>query len=736
MARMKIGLLSISTFLLSTGLSAQPTPGANIPPGHSLHGEAFDDGPREQAWKMPGMGEISFQITTSNPEAQAFFNQGVAQLHTFYYFEAERSFRQTALLDPDCPMAYWGMAMANQNNGKRADGFLVNARAKIRTATDHERKYIEALEAYRNEAKSDADRRTDYLRGLEGIVLAYPDDIEAKAFLAWTIIGNSWGGDKISSHVAVNVLLEEVLRVSPHHPGAHHYRIHLWDGHDPAQALLSAQAYAKAAPGIAHAWHMPGHIYNGVSEWRNAVYQQAGSACVDHKHMYDHRILPFQIHNYAHNEHYLIANLSHLGGAHDAIDLAKNLVESPRDPGNDGAQGLGRASLMRIYLRYEHWDDLLTDPHLEWGDSPDQKGWRAYSRGLAYLGKHDVEQTLQELTALEKLADEAAKKPGHEADVLETMRCELKGRQRVREGKLLEGFELLAKGQKLQVEKLKGDLGGYPRPFMESIGLAHLEAQNWGLAEDCFRAVLEDRKHTLVSLAGLVEALHRRGKVKEESDAYATFLEAWKDADQDLPYAKRLADLGVAVVKEEGASSKQAFVSAAELLRLEKLSFPPLPEGPRLWIPSPAPGFELEDSKGVKVKLESLRGKYVLVAFYLGSSCGPCVDQLVAIGKEKDALEKLNVQVLGISDDTAEKTKELLAGPKGPSIYFPLLIDPGRKAAKDFGAHDTFEDLGLHGLYLVDRQGGIRWFRIGAQPFTDIAFVKSEVERLERLGVK
>src|SRR5438128_822432 len=92
--------------------------------GHSIHGEAFDDGPRQKAYLMQGMGRIQFAVTTARPEAQAFVNQGVGQLHSFYYFEAERSFRQAAAIDPDCAMAYWGLAMANVNNAKRAKGFL------------------------------------------------------------------------------------------------------------------------------------------------------------------------------------------------------------------------------------------------------------------------------------------------------------------------------------------------------------------------------------------------------------------------------------------------------------------------------------------------------------------------------------------------------------------------------------------------------------------------------------
>src|SRR5690606_25764383 len=91
--------------------------------GHSAHGEAFNEGPRQRAYLMGGTGKVSFPVTAASKEAQAFIEQGVGQLHGFWYLEAERSFRQAAALEPECAIAYWGMAMANVNNEKRAKEF-------------------------------------------------------------------------------------------------------------------------------------------------------------------------------------------------------------------------------------------------------------------------------------------------------------------------------------------------------------------------------------------------------------------------------------------------------------------------------------------------------------------------------------------------------------------------------------------------------------------------------------
>ena len=84
-----------------------------------------------------------------------------------------------------------------------------------------------------------------------------------------------------------------VLKVEPMHPGAHHYRIHLWDGSKPERALPSAALFGKSAAGIAHAWHMPGHTYTGLKRYADAAYQQEASARVDHADMALHRIMPF-----------------------------------------------------------------------------------------------------------------------------------------------------------------------------------------------------------------------------------------------------------------------------------------------------------------------------------------------------------------------------------------------------------------------------------------------------------
>ncbi|MEX0793851.1 MAG: hypothetical protein WD045_11995, partial [Pirellulaceae bacterium] len=135
----------------SAGSTEQEQPPAEQPeaadeeewhPGHSLHGESFNTGPRQQAYLMGGTGAVDFPVGSEVPQVQAFFNQGIGQLHGFWFLEAERSFRQAAALDPECAIAYWGMAMANEGNPERAKEFITKAHDLRSHANKYEQKWI------------------------------------------------------------------------------------------------------------------------------------------------------------------------------------------------------------------------------------------------------------------------------------------------------------------------------------------------------------------------------------------------------------------------------------------------------------------------------------------------------------------------------------------------------------------------------------------------------------------
>ena len=170
------------------------------------------------------------------------------------------------------------------------------------------------------------------MRTLEQIVQDYPDELEAKAFLARADLAEQQQG------LAESTAIRRSTRCSPKcsppsrmHP-AHHYRIHLWDKEKPLRAIESAARVRRSGPVNRAMWHMPGHIYSGLHRYGEAAWQQEASARVDHAHMIRDRILPDQIHNYAHNNEWLIRDWVHVGRVHEAVALAKNMIELPRHP--------------------------------------------------------------------------------------------------------------------------------------------------------------------------------------------------------------------------------------------------------------------------------------------------------------------------------------------------------------------------------------------------------------------
>ena len=176
-------LLRLLPLLFLPPLAARETTAKSGTPaaGHSYHGEVFNEGPRQAAVLIPGTGAVHLEVTTKSGEARRFFAQGVGQLHGYWFFEAERSFRQAAKLDPDAAMFYWGMAMANFKNDNRGKKFIDEAVKRREKVSDREKLWIDGLAAYFKDPKADAKKRLrDYVRSLEKILEKHPGEVEAR----------------------------------------------------------------------------------------------------------------------------------------------------------------------------------------------------------------------------------------------------------------------------------------------------------------------------------------------------------------------------------------------------------------------------------------------------------------------------------------------------------------------------------------------------------------------------
>jgi peroxiredoxin len=719
-----IRALRLVAALLALGAGALARDGDDekeVLPGHSAHGEAFNEGPRRKAFLMPGMGKIAFEITTRSPEAQAFFLQGVGQLHGFYYFEAERSFRTVAFLDPDCAMAYWGMAMANINTEKRAKEFLAKAVKLQEKAGARERMWIQSLSDYYAVPPAEKEKRArTYVRALEALVREYPADLEAKAFLVWCLWYHKDKGLPIGSAQAVDSIIQEVLRAEPLHNGIHHYRIHLWDDEKAAVALPSAELFGPSSPGIAHAWHMPGHIYSKLHRYADAARQQEAAARTDHAHMIADATLPYQIHNFAHNNQWCITDEGYVGRVREAIELAENMIQIPRHPKlnrNDQADGcfrLGRARLLETLLAWELWDELLwrADTSLAPIDQPDDTILRLRVTGAAGFnaGKLDLARKalaeLEGMIAKESVPDESDPKKKDEA-------------QKTRDGKLkpvrnaieeLRGWEYLSQGDSAAALDHFRKSEDFRK---DAFALVQNRAGRPEEALKTAKAAKEAAPGQLHPLAVYLEILLSQGKADPAAQAELDRLAVY--ASPGLPILERLRPLLPHAPRQERWPDQAAL-------------------GPLGWGPSPAPAFALPDANGGSFNLHAAADNPIILLFYLGSKCKHCVEQLGKFSDMSEDFRKANLTIVAVSTETPEQIKKACTEDPKKSFPFLLLSDPSTEVFKKFHCWDDFENVPLHGTFLVDAKDRdrlrIRWQDISYDPFMDPKFLLQESARL------
>jgi len=735
-------------------------PGKTPAAGHSLHGEAFDEGPRQSARLLLGTGKVSLKISSAHPKSQTFFNQGVGQLHGFWYFEAERSFRQVAFFDTNCAMAYWGMAMANVNNRKRAAGFIKRAQDFKTNASPREILWIDAYHPYFTGKDSETERRKQLVKALENIVQAHPGELEAKTFLAFLIWENENKDISITSRESVDALIREVLAVEPLHP-IHHARIHLWNDKKDERALVSAARCGQSAPGIAHMWHMPGHTYSALKRYDDAAWQQEAAARTDHAYMEAARILPDQIHNFAHNNQWLCTDLLYCGRVREELALAKNMVELPRHPKyntlnrkedntaydkNNGSSMLGRNRLFDAFLEFELWPEMLelADTfYLEPTELPEEQAHRFYALGLAWFASGDTnkaagvidsmdgcwKQLKQERFEAAEKAEEKAKKD--KADTAEAMTKAMKGfdsrLERVEKYRSeLNIWGSIAEGKTAQARELLEEASGLPK---------EQRARLWerlGDNTNCVKLAKELANSGTNQAPALALAAHlcwQAGETNAATNAFSQLRAISSGFELNTPILARLAPIAEHLgLNEDWRLPPPKRSDTGKRPTLDSL-------GPFRWRPYSAPGWKLPDGRNNQRSLADYKGRPVLVVFYLGSGCPHCLEQLNLLSPAASEFEREGISLIAISTESVEGLHKTLqnAKPEG-GFPFPIVSDKSLRAFKAYRAYDDFEQMPLHGTFLVDGDGKVRWQDISYEPFTDIKFLVAESRRLLALA--
>lgn len=707
-------------------------------PGHSRHGTAFDSGLRQRPWKMEGIGHTHFPITTKVPEVQEWFDQGNTLLHSFWFEEAERSFRWCLKLDPDCAMAYWGLARCGLNwfargpldtpELKRYLDFLTEASRRKDKCSPREQLYIEAWEAsFTGEAFTldGKDRANILAQRLQQLVLKYPEDIEAKVLFALFSIAPSHA-------LSTELVIQQVLAKEPDHPGAHHYRIHNWDGVAPEQGLPSCLRYGLVAPNIGHADHMPGHNYTKMGLWHEAARSMDSATRVELRYMNQQLALPFETWNYAHNRNYLCWIQEQLGLADAALQGARDLLAAPRDPEANkdntyGAFDQGMTALVRVLLKFERWDEVLTPSNavaIPWRDTPDDQERRAFAETLAHIGKRDLATArarLQDLkTGIRQRKERAKETEAAWAVGLKTA----EGMLLAAEGNLLDATRLLTDAAAL--EKKERDAGDYandppenPWPINRVLGDVYLNRGEQRLAVEAYERALGQEPYDAFTLSGLARARFALGERTKAEDAYGRLLHVWSGADPNLRWMTSVATLGLK------AAPVAPTLAPERPYRLDALAH----LGPLNWEPYAAPELDCLDVNRQPVRLKDYLGTNVLLIFYLNDECVHCMEQLQAINKRAEDWSSENTVVLGVSSVSPEKNK---VSPKLGKLPMRLLSDRDHENARRFASYDDFEELELHSTILIDTKGRVHWKRTGGKPFADVEFLLQSVKRMNQ----
>ncbi len=522
---------------------------------------------------VPGLGTLSFPVTTNVPAARVAFARGALLLHLFEYPDAAHAFRAAEQLDPSFAMAYWGEAMTHTHPvwneqdvpaGRAALGKLAPT-AAARAAQAHtarERAYLAAVELLYGTGPK-AHRDTLYSSGMGRLVHAYPADDEARLFYALSLLGLSQGVRNVATYLQAAAIAESVFHRTPSHPGAAHYLIHAVDDPDHATlGLAPARALARSAYAVDHAQHMTSHIFVALGMWDEVVAANETATHVVDTLLGRRQRSPMYCRHYNVWLDYGYLEQGRIGDATRLLEHCRDRARA-RAPGSRD-QELDISSFVTMWSHYVLVTGAWSDSVARWPIDPgDKLGPRLtywFTHGLAAASEGDLAAARAALEKVEEAARETAgwlassgdPAPDHpELERTRVLRAELEGVIAAGDGRTEEALSRLRQAT-LAEDSIVYAFGPpfVNEPAHELLGTALVTLKRFPEAQREFALALTRAPRRTTALLGLARAAAALGDTTQAMGAYEELTRIWRRADPGQAQVAEAADY----VRRHGAA--------------------------------------------------------------------------------------------------------------------------------------------------------------------------------------
>ena len=518
---------------------------------------------------LDGLGNHRFPVTSSHPQVQRWFDQGLMLTFGFNHDAAERSFMKAAELDPDCAMCWWGAALVlgpHVNSGmdpaRNQDAWtrLQRAVALAPKATERERAFIRALEARYAENPPEDRRALDeaYAQSTAKLMRDRPDDLDAAVLHAEALMDlQPWDYYDAQLQPKGNTaqivsILESVMARNPDHAGALHLYVHAVEASaNPQRGVVAADRLRALIPGSGHLVHMPAHIYSRVGRWHDAVIANQRAIEADNAYLSACRgnvtgLYPLGY--VPHNHHFLWFAASMEGASEVARDAALqtaarvNLPVLMRQPGFAGLQHYWMTPWFDR-VRFGRWDEIVERPNPA-PDLPYVTAIWHYAQAMADVRQSRLESAGRHYDALAKLAADPAMEK-----LMVWDRYSLANAVRIAERTVAAELALARKDPDAAVAALQDAVKiedqipydeppGWHAPVRQTLGAVLLAARRPAEAELVYREELQRNPDNGWSLRGLSDSLAAQKRRDEARQTEQEFAAAWAHADVTLAQSR------------------------------------------------------------------------------------------------------------------------------------------------------------------------------------------------------